>query len=160
MVTGARSESAALVAVQVLYHMIRKLHPEARITDISIQNIVASSAFPGSVDVEAMAKKLVVSSLYTPELFPGLRLKLNDPKMKALVFLKGRVVLTGGRTREDIRKAWSIVRRRVAPFIVKDGDAYTHAAVTANRQALRKMRIAEDELYTNALCPINNALLA
>ena len=103
--------------------MIRQLHPEARVTNLHIQNIVASSAFPGAVDVESMAKKLVVSSLYTPELFPGLRLKLNEPKMKALVFLKGRVVLTGGRTREDVRKAWEIVRRRVSPFIVKDGDA-------------------------------------
>ena len=138
--------------------MIRRLHPEARVTNLSIQNIVASSAFPGAVDVEAMAKKLVVSSLYTPELFPGLRLKLNEPKMKALVFLKGRVVLTGGRTREDINKAWGIVRRRVSPFIVQDGDAFTHAAVTANRQALRKMRIMEDKLLSSALCPINNAL--
>ena len=138
--------------------MIRKLHPDARVTNLHIQNIVASSAFPGAVDVESMAKKLVVSSLYTPELFPGLRLKLHEPKMKALVFLKGRVVLTGGRTREDVRKAWSIVRRRVSPFIVADGDTFTHAAVTANRQALRKMRIIEDELLTNALCPLNHVI--
>jgi transcription initiation factor TFIID TATA-box-binding protein len=82
VVTGARSESAALTAVQILYHLLRALHPEARVTDVSVQNIVSSSAFPGAVNIDAMSKRLVVSSLYTPDLFPGLRLKLDDPKMK------------------------------------------------------------------------------
>jgi transcription initiation factor TFIID TATA-box-binding protein len=145
VVTGARSESAALTAVQILYHLLRALHPEARVTDVSVQNIVSSSAFPGAVNIDAMSKKLLVSSLYTPDLFPGLRLKLNDPKMKVLLFLKGRVVLTGGRTRSDIERAWRIVRRRVAPYIQADSAALTHAAVTANRQAKRKARLVEDD---------------
>jgi transcription initiation factor TFIID TATA-box-binding protein len=145
VVTGARSESAALTAVQILYHLLRTLHPEARVTDVSVQNIVSSSAFPGAVNIDAMSKKLLVSSLYTPDLFPGLRLKLNDPKMKVLLFLKGRVVLTGGRTRSDIERAWRIVRRRVAPYIQADSAALTHAAVTANRQAKRKARLVEDD---------------
>jgi transcription initiation factor TFIID TATA-box-binding protein len=71
VVTGARSESAALTAVQILYHLLRTLHPEARVTDVSVQNIVSSSSFPGSINIDAMSKKLVVSSLYTPDLFPG-----------------------------------------------------------------------------------------
>lgn len=145
VVTGARSESAALTAVQILYHLLRTLHPEARVTDVSVQNIVSSSAFPGAVNIDAMSKKLLVSSLYTPDLFPGLRLKLNDPKMKVLLFLKGRVVLTGGRNRSDIERAWRIVRRRVAPYIQADSAALTHAAVTANRQAKRKARLVEDD---------------
>ena len=145
VVTGARSESAALTAVQILYNLLRTLHPEARVTDVSVQNIVSSSAFPGAVNIDAMSKKLLVSSLYTPDLFPGLRLKLNDPKMKVLLFLKGRVVLTGGRTRSDIERAWRIVRRRVAPYIQADSAALTHAAVTANRQAKRKARLVEDD---------------
>ncbi len=62
-----------------------------------------------------------------------------------LLFLKGRVVLTGGRTRSDIERAWRIVRRRVAPYIQADSAALTHAAVTANRQAKRKARLVEDD---------------
>lgn len=62
-----------------------------------------------------------------------------------LLFLKGRVVLTGGRTRADIERAWRIVRRRVAPYIQAHSAALTHAAVTANRQAKRKARLVEDD---------------
>lgn len=146
VVTGARSESAALTTVQILYHLLRKIHPEARLTNVAVQNIVSAGAFPGNIDIDAMSKKLLVSSLYTPDLFPGLRLKLLDPKMKVLLFLKGRVVLTGGRTREDIERAWRIVRRRASPFIVKDSASLTHAVVTANRSAARKARLAEDAM--------------
>ncbi len=74
-------------------------------------------------------------------------MKLNDPKMKVLLFLKGRVVLTGGRTRSDIERAWRKVRRRAAPYIVADSAALTHAAVTANRQAARKGRLVEDDAF-------------
>jgi hypothetical protein len=101
----------------------------------------------------------VLTSRVSPELFPGLRLKLKEPKMKVLVFLRGRVVLTGGRSREDVRRAWSIVRHRVTPFIVEGGDQFTHAAVTANRQAQRKMRIIEDQLLSSTLHPMNHVTL-
>jgi TATA-box binding protein (TBP) (component of TFIID and TFIIIB) len=155
VVTGARSESSALVAVQILYRLLRELHPDARLTGLAIQNIVASSAFEGSIDIEGMSRKLVVSSLYTPELFPGLRLKLSKPKMKALLFLKGRLVLTGGRTRQDIMDAWKIVRRRVSPFIVPDSEEFSHTFVTQNRAALRKIRLREDSSLAAVEDPIN-----
>ena len=80
--------------------------------------------------------------------------------MKVLLFLKGRVVLTGGRTRDDIRRGWAIVRRRVAPFVMPDSDALSHGVVTANRQAARKMRLAEDELLAGAFDPLGKDALA
>jgi transcription initiation factor TFIID TATA-box-binding protein len=43
---------------------------------------------------------------YEPELFPGLIYRMQMPKIVLLIFVSGKIVLTGGKKREDIYKAF------------------------------------------------------
>ena len=63
--------------------------------------------------------------------------------MKILLFVKGRVVITGGRSRDDIAAAWRILRGCVKPFLV-DEDL-THTAIVTTRGALRRRKVADED---------------
>lgn len=43
---------------------------------------------------------------YEPELFPGLIYRMQMPKIVLLIFVSGKIVLTGGKKREDIYQAF------------------------------------------------------
>lgn len=43
---------------------------------------------------------------YEPELFPGLIYRMRSPKIVLLIFVSGKVVLTGGKSRDDVYTAF------------------------------------------------------
>jgi transcription initiation factor TFIID TATA-box-binding protein len=43
-------------------------------------------------------------TLYEPEQFPGIVLRLEDPKATTLIFASGRAIIAGLRREEDIAK--------------------------------------------------------
>lgn len=43
---------------------------------------------------------------YEPELFPGLIYRMMKPKIVLLIFVSGKVVLTGAKVREEIYEAF------------------------------------------------------
>jgi transcription initiation factor TFIID TATA-box-binding protein len=71
--------------------------------DVSIQvvNIVVSTALEHDIPLEKMAATLP-NTEYNPEQFPGLVIRIKDPKTSALIFSSGKVVCTGARTLADV----------------------------------------------------------
>lgn len=45
-------------------------------------------------------------STYEPELFPGLIYRMKKPQVTMLIFLSGKVVITGAKAREQIYAAF------------------------------------------------------
>jgi transcription initiation factor TFIID TATA-box-binding protein len=43
--------------------------------------------------------------MYEPEQFPGLIQRMKNPKTVILVFVSGKVVITGGKSEKTIKKA-------------------------------------------------------
>jgi transcription initiation factor TFIID TATA-box-binding protein len=43
--------------------------------------------------------------MYEPEVFPGLIYRMQDPKTVFLIFSTGRIVCTGGKTKEIVAQA-------------------------------------------------------
>jgi len=70
--------------------------------DIEIVNIVVSTSLEHDIPLEKMAATLS-NTEYNPEQFPGLVIRIKDPKTSALIFSSGKVVSTGARTLEDVR---------------------------------------------------------
>jgi transcription initiation factor TFIID TATA-box-binding protein len=68
---------------------------------IRIVNIVVSTALEKDIPLEKMAATLP-NTEYNPEQFPGLVLRIKDPKTSALIFSSGKVVCTGARTLGDV----------------------------------------------------------
>ena len=70
----------------------------------NIQNVVASASLFVKVPLEKVAKKLT-NTEYNPEQFPGLVIRIKEPKTSALIFSSGKVVCTGARTLDEVDKA-------------------------------------------------------
>lgn len=52
-------------------------------------------------------EELVVYCLqYEPELFPGLIYRMKQPKIVLLIFVSGKIVLTGAKVRDEIYEAF------------------------------------------------------
>ena len=72
--------------------------------EITVVNIVVSTSLEHDVPLEKMAATLS-NTEYNPEQFPGLVIRIKDPKTSALIFSSGKVVCTGARNLEDVRKS-------------------------------------------------------
>lgn len=127
VVTGAKSEDDSKLASRKYARIIQKLGFNAKFTDFKIQNskiiarrtgeVVANrcATVVGSCDVkfpirlEGLASKHHNFSSYEPELFPGLIYRMMKPKIVLLIFVSGKIVLTGAKVREEIYQAFELI---------------------------------------------------
>lgn len=73
-----------------------------KIYKMRIVNIIASLKTHKSIDLKLFYEKFPYLSKYTPERFPGLRLRLPEPKVTILLFKNGNLVLTGADTKDNV----------------------------------------------------------
>jgi transcription initiation factor TFIID TATA-box-binding protein len=110
MITGTRSEEEGRTACKKVAVIVSKCnHPNVRFADFKIENIVASTDVRYPVRLEGLAYEHRASCSYEPELFPGLVYRLLEPKISLLIFVSGKVVITGARNREDIITAFKSI---------------------------------------------------
>ena len=72
--------------------------------DIKIVNIVVSSSLGHDIPLEKMAATLS-NTEYNPEQFPGLVIRIKEPKTSALIFSSGKIVCTGARTIDKVQES-------------------------------------------------------
>ena len=72
--------------------------------DLQIVNIVVSSSLEHSIPLEKMAATLS-NTEYNPEQFPGLVIRIKDPKTSALIFSSGKIVCTGARSIQKVEES-------------------------------------------------------
>ena len=106
VVTGAKSEDDSKLASRKYARIIQKLGFNAKFTDFKIQNIVGSCDIKFPIRLEGLAALHASFSSYEPELFPGLIYRMQSPKIVLLIFVSGKIVLTGAKVREEIYKAF------------------------------------------------------
>ncbi len=130
MVTDASSQDSRL-ASRKYARIIQKLGFNAKFTDFKIQNIVGSCDIKFPIRLEGLASRHHHFSSYEPELFPGLVSLLRvlvrfhvtanaysglvqiyrmiKPKIVLLIFVSGKIVLTGAKVREEIYQAFEMI---------------------------------------------------
>jgi transcription initiation factor TFIID TATA-box-binding protein len=103
--TGAKSEKQARSAVR---KVVRELKNNGIIIlekpEIEITNIVASADLGGRIDLE-MVGEVMDNAMYEPEQFPGLIYRMTEPKVVFLLFSSGKIVITGGKSEEEVKQA-------------------------------------------------------
>jgi len=72
--------------------------------EIKVVNIVVSTSLKHEIPLEKMAATLS-NTEYNPEQFPGLVLRIKEPKTSALIFSSGNVVCTGARSMDKVNEA-------------------------------------------------------
>jgi transcription initiation factor TFIID TATA-box-binding protein len=126
--TGAKSEADSRLAARKYARIIQKLNfpvkfcflnndlkkkhkinvtfKQAKFMDFKIQNIVGSIDVGFCLRLECFHTCHSQFSSYEPELFPGLIYRLHEPKVVLLIFVSGKVVITGAKLRTEINEAF------------------------------------------------------
>ena len=78
--------------------------PEGKKYNYRVENIVAYANLNTDIDLFNLALNMD-NVEYEPEQFPGAILRINDPKATLLIFKNGKVICTGTRTEEDVKRA-------------------------------------------------------
>ncbi len=123
--------------------------------NVKIQNVVTSATLNEKIDLERIATA-VEDIEYEPEQFPGLVLRLDDPKTATLVFGSGKLVCTGAKSPEESRRAIykiiDLLKKENTPIpdpiwqIRWSGDAKVHTfegKVTA--QSIKNVEYADED---------------
>ena len=133
VVTGAKSEDDSRLASRKYARIIQKLGFNAKFTDFKIQNIVGSCDIKFPIRLEGLASRHHTFSSYEyvlpypavyallltsprPELFPGLIYRMMKPKIVLLIFVSGKIVLTGAKVREEIYQAFELIYPVLSDF--------------------------------------------
>lgn len=117
VVTGAKSEDASKLASRKYARIIQKLgYASARFTEFKVQNIVASCDVNFPVRLEGLSHGHHMFCSYEPELFPGLIYRMINPKIVLLIFVSGKVVLTGAKLRQEIYDAFNNIYHVLLQF--------------------------------------------
>ncbi|KAJ9486427.1 TATA-box-binding protein [Penicillium thymicola] len=116
VVTGAKSEDDSKLASRKYARIIQKLGFNAKFTDFKIQNIVGSCDIKFPIRLEGLASRHHNFSSYEPELFPGLIYRMMKPKIVLLIFVSGKIVLTGAKVREEIYQAFELIYPVLSDF--------------------------------------------
>jgi len=95
------SRSAVEKVVKELRHQGIKIMEKPVVT---IQNIVASAALGGEIDLESLVYKLN-RVMYEPEQFPGAVYRMDEMKVVFLIFSAGKLVCVGAKKEEQVYAA-------------------------------------------------------
>ena len=105
--TGAKSTADVHESLNIVFDKLRDL--EIRVEaepEIIVQNIVTSADLGRNLNLNAIAIGLGLENIeYEPEQFPGLVYRLDEPKVVALLFGSGTLVITGGKEPVDAEHA-------------------------------------------------------
>ena len=86
--------------------------------DIKIVNIVCSSSLGQDIPLIRLAETLP-NTEYNPEQFPGLIMRIKEPKTSALIFSSGKIVNTGARSLSKVRESIDRIIENLAKVHVK-----------------------------------------
>ena len=86
--------------------------------EVKIQNIVATTDIEQDVPLIKLAETLP-NTEYNPEQFPGLVMRIKEPKTSALVFSSGKVVCTGAKSMTKVRESINVIIKNLGKIKVK-----------------------------------------
>lgn len=123
VVTGLRQADEASLVVDNVINKMKKAKVNIKgEPEITIQNIVASGDLHTSIDLNEAAI-VMENAMYEPEVFPGLIYRMPDPKTVFLIFSTGRIVCTGGKTKEIVGNAIEKLVEQVKEYGVTGNHA-------------------------------------
>ena len=81
---------------------------------VAVTNMVCSYDLGKYINLNKIVVTLNVENIeYEPEQFPGLVYRIKDPKIVVLIFSSGKIILTGGKTLEDVRKGLAVLEQKL-----------------------------------------------
>mmetsp|Transcript_14620 Transcript_14620/g.26437 ORF Transcript_14620/g.26437 Transcript_14620/m.26437 type:complete len:204 (-) Transcript_14620:140-751(-) len=140
VITGTKSSHNSSLATKKIAYILERVgfQPSSYI-NFKVQNIVGTVDVGYPIRLEGVAFAHPTFSSYEPELFPGLIYRLVQPRVVLLVFVSGKVVITGAKTEdqlvEGLKKVYPVLlefRKANVASLPTMEEAATAAAATAS----------------------------
>ena len=105
-VTGVRSTHNATLACKKFASIIERVGFQPKeFMDFKVQNIVGTADCGFPIRLEGLVYAHSAFASYEPELFPGLIYRLVSPRVVFLIFVSGKIVITGAKKESDLASA-------------------------------------------------------
>ena len=123
VVTGGRNWHECVLASLYVCRLLRDAFPSRafHLVNCEIQNIVAHVEIPvgehSMLDLKSMYCKLELSSMYQPNMFPGLIYRPESSPVVLLTFYSGKIVITGAKSTRDVHEGWRKLWPTVKVFV-------------------------------------------
>ncbi|RQD80355.1 MAG: TATA-box-binding protein [Methanocalculus sp. MSAO_Arc2] len=119
VITGAKTRRDLDRGLELIRNSLNDagvmIHPEH---DVRINNMVCSYDMGQSINLTKIILTLQLENIeYEPEQFPGLVYRIADPKIVALLFSSGKVVLTGGKNLQDVKSGIDVIKKLLADVL-------------------------------------------
>ena len=123
VITGCKNFVGCCMASLNVTRHLRLAIPQFNfnLKDVTIQNIVGNVDLMlnnGELKLDAFYKQHSMYCTFQRNMFPGLIYRANNSPVVLLLFQSGRIVITGGKSRQDVTEGWKQLWPTVRPFIV------------------------------------------
>jgi len=119
VLTGLRNHQALADGLAVVINSLKKAGIEPlKEPRVAITNMVCSYNLGKYININKLSVTLNLENIeYEPEQFPGLVYRIKDPKIVVLIFSSGKIILTGGKNLEDIKRGLDILEEKLASVL-------------------------------------------
>lgn len=116
VVTGVKSTHNATLAAKKFAYIVERVGFQPKeFMDFKVQNIVGTADVGFPIRLEGLVYAHSAFASYEPELFPGLIYRLVSPRVVFLIFVSGKIVITGAKKESDLSNALS----KIYPVLVE-----------------------------------------
>ena len=115
VLTGIRNESALQDGLEIILKSLKEAGVKTLdVPKVAVTNIVCSYDIGKFINLNRVVATLSLAAIeYEPEQFPGLVYRIKDPKIVALLFSSGKIILTGGKNLDDVRRGLDFLEERL-----------------------------------------------
>ncbi len=112
VISGCKTETelkkSVLLMVKVLKH-IGLSSINYRDEEVKIRSMSGHFVFPYKISLEKFYFSHIAESTYEPELFPGLIYRLLNPAIVYTIYVSGKVLINGVKSKAEINKAIDVI---------------------------------------------------
>jgi transcription initiation factor TFIID TATA-box-binding protein len=126
-VTGVKSAHNASLATKRFAYILERVgfQPQDHL-EFKIQNMVGTTDIGFPIRLEGLVYAHSAYASFEPELFPGLIYRLVSLRVVFLIFVSGKIVITGAKSEQDLKQAFiklkpvlmQFRKETIAPFPV------------------------------------------
>ncbi len=146
---GAKIEEISRKACRKFAKIIKSLNNKIYFKQYKIENVVGSADVKFQISLMKLYMYLLKNTsskgqkyvAYEPEQFPGLIYRMAEPRIVLLIFVSGKIVLTGGKNRGDIYEGF----KNIYPLLIK----FKIENDLKNNKILHKDFVKEMERFKN-----------
>jgi len=119
VLTGIRNNKALTDGLAIIIKSLKKAGIKPlKEPKVTITNMVCSYDLGKYININNVAVALNVENIeYEPEQFPGLVYRIKDPKIVVLIFSSGKIILTGGKNIEDVKKGLDVLEQKLESIL-------------------------------------------